>query len=212
MSREVAVGSQTFCLTLPADPNQFLSDPATLASRPNDDDYAPYWPHLWSSALPMAEAIAAANWTGATRTLELGCGVGLVGLAGLAGGLDVTFSDYEPHAVQLACHNARANGFDKVHALILDWREPLSERFPLILACDVVYEVRDHVPLLNLLTTMLDEGGCCWIGDAGRQTAAAFVQLARHRNFDVELRDESGKIMSAPHVGRFQLMQVRAGQ
>lgn len=212
MSCEVVVGVQTFCLTLPADPNRFLNDPETLAFRPDDDDYAPYWPHLWSSALPMAEAIEVADWTGVTRTLELGCGVGLVGLAALARGLEVTFSDYEPHAVQLACHNARANGFDKVRSLILDWREPVPQRYPLILACDVIYDERDHLPLLNLLTTMLDERGCCWIGDAGRQSASSFVELARRRDFDVELRDESGKIMSAPHVGRFQLMRLRAGQ
>ncbi len=210
-SREVTVGSQAFRLTLPADPNQFLSDPVTLASRPDDDDYAPYWPHLWTSALPMASAIASANWTGATRTLELGCGVGLVGLAGLASGLDVTFSDYEPHAVQLALYNAHANGFDKARSLVLDWREPISERYPLILACDVIYDVRDHVPLLDLLATMLDGGGRCWIGDAGRQTAASFIELAHRRNFDVELRDEHGNRMPEPHVGRFQLMRISAG-
>ncbi|MBT4866664.1 MAG: methyltransferase domain-containing protein [Planctomycetaceae bacterium] len=212
MSREVVIGSQTFSLALPADPNEFLSDPETLASRPDDDDYAPYWPHLWTSARPMAEAIASANWTDATRTLELGCGVGLVGLAGLASGLDVTFSDYEPHAVQLAHHNAHANGFDKAGALVLDWREPISERFPVILACDVVYDVSDHLPLLDLLAVMLEERGCCWIGDAGRQTAASFIELARRRNFDVELHDEYGNRMLEPHVGRFQLMQLRAGR
>ena len=209
-SREVVVGSQTFALTLPADPNQFLSDPETLAARPNDEDYAPYWPHLWTSALPMAEAIASASWTAETRTLELGCGVGLVGLAGLASGLDVTFSDYEPHAVQLARHNAHANGFDTARAFVLDWREPISERFSIILACDVVYDVRDHVPLLDLLSVMLEEHGRCWIGDAGRQTAASFVELARRRKFDVELHDEHGNCMLEPHVGRFQLIQVRA--
>lgn len=208
-SQDVVVERQTFRLLLPADPNEFLGDEETLASGPNDDDYVPYWPHLWPASIQMAEAILAGNWQGDTSALELGCGVGLVGLAGLAAGLKVTFSDYEPTAIQLALENAHQNGFENGQAMLLDWKEPPAHQFPLILACEVLYETRHHRSLLALLETMLADRGECWIGDAGRQVAAPFVELARDRGFNVELYDEQGQLLPEPRVGRFQLMKLR---
>jgi ETFB lysine methyltransferase len=206
--REVDVGPHAFRLTLPANPDEFLGDADTLANPPGDD-YVPYWPHLWPAALPMAAIVGAAGWTKGTAALELGCGVGLVGLAGLAAGLDVTFSDYEPAAIELARANAADNGFPHAAALLLDWRHPLPRRFPVILACEVVYEVRNHEPLLSLLDVMLAAGGVCWIGDAGRQAAADFIDLARSRRYAVELRNERGESLPSPQVGRFQLVILR---
>ena len=205
---EMALPDRVIRLTRPARPDAFLDDPAVLAENARND-FMPYWAYLWPAARAMAHSVAAQSWPHRMRALEIGCGIGLVGLAGLASGLEVTFSDYRPLPVQLALHNARQNGLEHARGLLLDWHKPLSRRFPLILGCDVVYEVRSHAPILKLVEHMLAPGGAAWFGDGGRQVAADFVSAARDRGLSVELRDEHGRPLAAPQVGRFQLIILR---
>jgi release factor glutamine methyltransferase len=44
------------------------------------------------------------------RVLEVGCGTGLVGLTAAKAGAEVTLTDANPFAVELAGHNAKENG------------------------------------------------------------------------------------------------------
>ena len=61
--------------------------------------------------------------------MEIGCGLGLPGIAALSKGLRVTFSDYDPLALRFAADNARANGFTDFKVLQLDWRHPPADAF-----------------------------------------------------------------------------------
>lgn len=203
----ITLAGRAIRLTRPADPDAFLDDPATL-SRHRETGYMPYWPYLWPAARKMASAVAAADWPPGTDVLEIGAGLGLVGLAALARGCNVTFSDYCPQAVQIARHNARRNGFGRAEAIVVDWRAPLPRRFPVILGCDVIYETANHGPVLGLLDTMLAGDGVCWLGDAGRHQAEAFVRLARDRGFTVGLRDETGRRLERPLAGGFQIVTL----
>src|SRR6267142_6435034 len=120
--REVPVGPHVFRLFTPADPDQLLDHLETTqaATQPHLAD--PYWAKLWPAAPLLAAAVVRNPAPRGTRVLELGCGSGLVGIAALACGLDVTFSDYVPFAVELALENAARNGFRSARGLILDWR------------------------------------------------------------------------------------------
>jgi hypothetical protein len=104
----------------------------------------------------LGGGVVAAGWSPGTPVLEIGAGIGLVGLAALSCGLKVTFSDYDPPAVALALRNARDNGLTDAEGMHLDWRQPPPLRFPVILGCDVIYEVRNHAPILDLLGRMLN--------------------------------------------------------
>lgn len=204
-TREISVGDATYRLALPAEPDAFLDDPKVLAAHERDD-YMPYWSYLWPAAQSMSEAVARHEWTPGTEALEIGAGVGLVGIVALSHGLNVTLSDYDQTAVDVALHNARLNGFPVAHGLRLDWRNPPAQKYPLIFGCDVLYEARNHGPILGLIEQMLTADGVCWLGDGGRQLAGKFIELARSQGFRVELRDRSGDTIEAPHVGRFQLI------
>jgi len=205
--REIVIGSSRFRLTLPAKPDAFLDDAGVRAAH-DRSGYMPYWPYLWPASFPMGEAILRTDWPPGAAALEIGAGIGLVGLAALARGLRVTFSDYCDDAVNLAMHNARQNGYENFEGIILDWREPLSTRFPVILGCDVVYETANHRPILGLLDMMLAPGGTCWLGDGGRQHGGAFWRLARERGWNVGLRNARGEPLDEPIVGEFQLMTL----
>ena len=206
--RTVEIGDASLQLILPADPDQFLEDPQVLdANRKND--YMPYWAFLWPSAVPTAKALEFAPWPVGTRLLELGCGIGLVGLAALARGDEVVFSDYDPICLQSVIRNAQANGLPHPETLLLDWREPVEEQFPVIIGCEVTYDGPMHPVLLDLLDRMLLPDGVCWLSDPGRFQAPRFHKLARERGYLITIRDANGNECVAPSEQGFQIFELR---
>jgi len=112
-----------------------------------------------------------------------------VGLAGLAAGWQMTFSDYEPLAVQVALANARLNGFTAARGSVLDWREPPPQQYAAIVGCDVTYECAAHGPLLNFLDAALLPGGTCWLADCNRAATEELMTAARDRRYEISSRD-----------------------
>ena len=215
--REVAVEPRTFRLLTPADPDELLNhlvEPLDT-SQPHLAD--PYWAKLWPAATYLAEAILRipqsvnpkSKIQNSKSCLELGCGSGLVGLAALAAGYEVTFSDYVPQAVELALENAARNGLCGARGLVLDWRRPASLQFPFIVAADVTYDRTNLAPLLDTIERMLAPGGEAWLGDAGRGPAAEFLTLAADRGFAVSLFDEHDRPAIVPALGRCQRIVLR---
>jgi predicted nicotinamide N-methyase len=199
-------------LTIPADPNSVLDShiAALTASGSADDDELPdpYWATLWSAATPTAEAVLRAPWPPHATVLELGCGVGLAGLAALVRGWQVTFSDCNPQAIEVALENARQNGFPQAQGRLLDWRDPPTASYDVLLASDVLYQRQNHDGLLQTIDQLMAPQGLCWIGDPGRLVARKFYQAAGDR-FHVQLRDRDGHEFGVPHVGEFQLLVLR---
>ncbi len=141
------------------------------------DEYLPYWAELWPSAVALARAVARRSLQG-RRVLELGCGLGLPGLAAAVGGAQATLTDWAPEAVVAARDNAARNAV-AVEALVVDWRAPelLLARAPweLVLLADVLYEPRNVAPLLALLPRLGPE---VLLADPGRATAEPFLAAA----------------------------------
>jgi len=153
------------------------------------DEYLPYWAELWPSAIALARAVARRGLSG-RRVLELGCGLGLPGLAAAVGGARVTLTDWAPEAVVAARDNAGRNGV-AVEALVCDWRAPeaVVARAPwdLVLLADVLYEERNVAPLLDLLPRL---GGEVLLADPDRATAAPFLAAAAERWTVTTTRDD----------------------
>jgi predicted nicotinamide N-methyase len=168
-----------------------------------------YWAKLWPPVGTMCELVANARWPAGTTVLELGCGIGVVGLAALAAGCRVTFSDYVPIAVELALANAEHNGFPSARGLVLDWKQPRDERFDVILGSDILYDKQNYPALVDLVDRMLQPLGTVWIGDSGRYHVPTFIELAWERGFDVELHGERYQPLASPTAGKFQLVQLR---
>lgn len=159
----------------------------------------PYWSYLWPTSLETAVAVFQHDWPAGTAALEIGAGLALAGLAALARGLRVTFSDYDRQAIELALFNARANQLGtNAEGLCLDWRQPIDRQFPVIIGCDLIYERRNHLPILGLLEKMLARGGQAWISDPGRHQAAEFVTLVESSPFAAEHR----LLAREPYPGR----------
>ena len=205
--REYKIGDRVLKLTIPDRPDALLEDREVLEANERDD-YMPYWAYLWPAAIHMSQSVMQANWPTGTRVLELGCGVGLVGVAALACGHHVTMTDYDAKSVAVARHNALINHFDQFEAAQLDWRTPPAETYQVILGCDLLYEQRNLVPILDLLEKMLEPGGLCWLADGGRSVAHQFWYLARERGYAVTMRDHEGHEINQPGF-RYQLFQLK---
>jgi predicted nicotinamide N-methyase len=167
----VTVGTQTFIVSRP-DAVDRLTDHPVLGGTGAADEYMPYWAQLWAGARLLADIALREPWSEndrPTAALEIGCGLGLPGLAALARGLHVTFSDYDATALRFAADNARINGFSRFDVLAMDWRRPPEGlSFPLLLAADLIYEAALVAPLAALIRRVLAPGGCCLLVNGDR--------------------------------------------
>lgn len=183
----VAAGDRTYQLLVPTDPEELLESPA-VAERFARDEYMPYWATLWPAAFVLAEVIGAGPDLNNIDILELGAGVGLVGLVAAGRGGRVTISDYDGDAIAFALENARRNNLPTPCVANIDWRRSYPERYDCILAADVLYEARNLEPVARFVAEHLTEGGQALICDANRSTCDPFEQVAREAGLNVDVR------------------------
>ena len=201
----VPVGAQDFTLIAPRDPQHLLDDPR-VAARFAADEYMPYWATLWPAALVLADAVA--DWPTvppgrpAPRVLELGCGLGLVGLVAAARGYDVVISDYDDDALAFACGSAQENGLPVPTARRIDWRRSYADLKPdRILAADVLYEARNLEPIARFVAAHLAAGGEALVSDANRAPADGFPAVAAAAGLRVVVEPRSRPGGARPEHG-----------
>lgn len=188
--QEIVVGRERFRIMKVRNTNALLEaiDPATFA----EDERLPYWADLWTSSLELARWCLEDGNLKNTRVLELGCGLGLGGIAAAKAGARVTFSDYENSALDFSRCNARRNLPSDVYDqqldfLQLDWRTlPPLEPFDVIIGADIVYERRNFFPLVKVLTTLLRPEGIAVFTEPGRSIGTQFLSLLRDEGFVLE--------------------------
>ena len=155
-------------------------DPVTFA----EDERIPYWAELWPSSVALARYVMQRLDLAGQHVLELGCGLGLVGLVAAMQGGRVLCTDYEADALAFARSNARRNACRQTRFRLVDWRRPaLRRRYDIVLASDVLYEARNFGPLMALLQRYLARGGCAVFSEPGRANAIPFFALLRQRGF-----------------------------
>src|SRR5207237_10534029 len=96
-------------------------------------------------------------------------GLGLSAVVAVSPGMSGSLSDYDATALHFAPENARADGFTDFEPLHMAWRFPPPElRVPLLLASDLIYEMRNVGPLVQLVKKVLLPGGQCLLTDQDR--------------------------------------------
>ena len=183
----VTVGGRTFVFDRPAGLDHLFDHPA-VRSAYSEDEYIPYWADLWPAAVMLAETVLAEPWEerGANlEALEIGCGLGVSGMAALARGLHVTFSDVDAAAVQLAAANARLNGFTHFETAAVDIRAVPERQFPVLLAADVCYELRLTDAVAKFVKAALAPGGVALLTDTDRYSARPLRHLLHEQALDV---------------------------
>jgi len=167
----VVLDEQSFIIERPGNSDHLLDHPV-LREAFAADEYMPYWADLWPAARMLARAVLREPWATGQTALEIGCGLGLPGIAALSKGLRVIFSDIDATALRFAAENARRNGFANFDLLQLDWRYPPEDlQVPVVLASDLIFERRHVEPLAALIARVLAPTGFALLTDQDRPPA-----------------------------------------
>lgn len=183
VQEKVMLDGHSFVIARPEQSDRLLDHPAVITAF-GADEYMPYWADLWPAARMLAKVILQETWAPGTEALEIGCGLGLPGIAALSKGLRVTFSDYDACALRFAADNARRNGQDNFRLLQLDWRQPPADlQMPVLLGSDLIYELRNVAPLVAFIKKVLAPGGICLLTDQDRIPAHALREALADEHF-----------------------------
>ncbi len=159
-----------FGLYVYEDPDAFLGERETRA---------PYFASLWPAGISLAAEIFLAeristSWD-ALHVLDLGCGLGVAGLAAATRQADVMLVDYEVECLDMVRASAARLNVD-VSAQAFDWRRVCSlAPMNVILAADVLYDVANHPFVARTLKQGLAKDGRAWIADPMRPHAPEFI-------------------------------------
>lgn len=208
---DLTVAGVRFSLLRVADSNVLLEaiDPAAFL----EDERLPYWSELWASSVALAEWCLTASCLRGKLVLELGCGLGLAGIAAARAGATALLTDYEEDALLFARYNALRNVPERTPAVLLfDWRQPrVPGKFDLLLGADILYERRHFLPLLEAFRVLLAPGGAAVLTDPDRSTGEPFARLAQEWGYSVacdrSLVEHHARRLS---VTRFELRSLPA--
>lgn len=170
------------------------------------DERLPYWADLWTAAEVLAEFVLERGpellqrlreGSGATpanpdaesspvRALELGCGLGLVSIVAEQVGFHALATDYYEDALLFVRENSRRVLGREIATRMVDWTAlPVDlEPVNLVLAADVLYEMRYAEVVANAVDRSLAEGGRFVLSDQGRIALGAFQEAMAQRGFE----------------------------
>lgn len=218
VSEMVQVGPVRVEFTRVADPNRVLDEVAmeedrrervTGLRKREDELHLPYWAELWESSVGLGWFLAE-QWAhcgggqsavaglarrrlregggGAVRAMDLGCGMGLAGVAAARLGLEVLFADIETAALLFARLNSLGDQ-GRCRARKVNWqKDRLGERFDLILGADIVYDRSQWQFLDPFFRAHLAPGGCILLGEPGRLSGEEFMGWITSGGWKLERR------------------------
>ncbi len=138
----------------------------------------PLWAKIWKASVVLADYLAAREADTSRRFLEIGCGLGVVGIVAASFGHRVTMTEYDQNALDFARANAELNGVEKALEIVaLDWNDPQMEGvFDCIVGSEVIYSERDYQPIQRLLNTYLVPEGEIILVEGVRKTSMEFFR------------------------------------
>lgn len=149
--------------------------------------YMPYWANIWPVSRYLASYLLTMDWPKVGQNvLELGCGLGLAGLAALKCEQHVTFSDYDLAALRYAKRNAEENGFTNFSTMPLNWQYPRPEKFSLIIGSDLTFMPALVPHLVSVFREMLAPDGRIILADQNRIQPEEFTKLLAANGFKTE--------------------------
>lgn len=191
--REVRVGPFVLSVACPADVDALLD-------AAEEEDALPFWAEIWPAGVALATYLLRLPLAG-QRVLELGAGVGVVGIVAALLGARVTQTDLRPEAMAYAAHNARACRAPVERQIVGDWRSfPDVGTFPWVVAADVLYEPASHAALARTVAACLAPGGTALFADPGRVSAARFVDRMLAEGWEWDLVEQEIEWESGRHV------------
>ena len=171
--------------------------------RNPDAPEPPYWAHLWTGSRALARLVATAVECRDRHVIEIGCGVGLVGVVAAQRGATVTVIDTAHAALCFARANATLNGCTLAAVQTDLRRSGVRGRFDYCLAADVTYDPALQVALADFLAIHLAAGGHAWCAESVRTMDQGFRQACHGHGLHT-----SERTMREPDEGRDTLVRL----
>lgn len=160
----------------------------------------PYWAKLWESGFLLAYFLGKQPVVPWNRMLEIGAGMGTVGLYASLCGHNVTITDIDDDALLFARANAMINGA-KAEVKKLDWSIPeLEDRYETIFGSEVIYNRKAYPLLVEFLKKAIAPNGTIFLAKHTNLHAPAFFEeLTKYFKFkhtvqEVRSGDETQQI------------------
>jgi predicted nicotinamide N-methyase len=179
--------------------------------RGDDHGTRPYWAQVWPASVALFRSLLRGPSLAGRHAVDLGCGLGLAGLAAGLRSAHVTFCDREPEALGFVAFNAQKLGVADYETRVFDWdRETLPDDTDLLLLADVAYEYRNVQVLRRFADAVLDRGGEVRLADPDRPTASDLVAALVARGAVVDRVAAESPDDRSRHAIR--LVTARSGQ
>jgi len=172
----VPLGKRVLALAIP-DSRRWLREGRWVPDAERGAE-PPYWVEIWPASLAVARLLVRKGELGGTQVLDLGCGLGVPGIAASSLGAEVTFADREPAALDFAQWNAACvlAGSRTSRRQQIDWsREDVVGCFDIVVLADVTYAHMHHSALRRQLARCLAPAGVVIHADPCRPEAGEFL-------------------------------------
>ena len=180
----VTIRNRRFQFFVPKSIERFL--------HPDDPfEQFPLWAKIWDASLILADELASLPVSPGATFLEIGCGLGLVGVVAASFGHKVTMTEHDAHALAFARANALLNELDRLSVGPLDWNKPaLNETFDFIVGSEIIYHERDFHPIGELFRRLLKPGGEIMLCSEIRSTNMGFLGLLQD-SYEIKARKKT---------------------
>jgi len=170
----------------------------------------PYWAKVWEASFVLARFLGMQPVAPGRKILEIGAGLGIVGLyAGLCGH-QVVMSDVDEDALLFARAHVLMNQVPNVNIRKLDWNHPdPGESYDMIVGSEVVYDRGTYPALVAFLRQMLAPRGMIYLSrNLDLPANQFFVELTRF----FEFKQTICKVRNEGEVQEIALYAVRPKQ
>lgn len=153
-----------------------------------------WWTKIWEPSFVLALFMAKTPPVQGQKVLEIGAGMGIVGVYAALSGHDVTISDISEDALLFSRAHTLMNGCPQVPVVALDWRLPYTDRpFEIIIGSEVVYDRRTYDILIAFLDQALAPGGTIFLAkNKDLKTPLFFEKLVSRFKFKQKIIKLSG--------------------
>ncbi|MBC2694423.1 MAG: methyltransferase [Desulfobacteraceae bacterium] len=189
---ELVIRNRKFSFFVPKSLDGFI-DPENVFNN------FPLWAKIWEPCLILADYLASMPVKPEKRFLEIGSGLGLVGIVASSFGHKVTMTEYNYDALNFAKANAHINDCSNLKIMELDWNKPeLKGTFDRIIGSEVIYKEESFYPILRLFRIYLKEDGEILLLERARRSSIEFFrQMSEHFKIKAQkkiIRNDSDEI------------------
>ena len=138
----------------------------------------PLWAKIWEASGICADFISHLPVEPDKTMLELGAGLGVVGIFAASMGHRVVMTEYNDDALNFAKANALLNHCHDIDIIKLDWHRPsIQDTFDYIIGSEIIFKEDDIRSISNIIQRRLKPDGQVVLVEGIRRTGIEFYGI-----------------------------------